>query len=97
MTNTSNMLPLVVSNVKFSAASEEDEEGGLLGYVTAIVNGALQLDGMTLRRTAEGRRALSFPARKDNVGRQHFYVRPISDEARLDMEVQVLRALGHEG
>ena len=57
---------------------------------------ALALDGVALRRTRDGRRTLSFPARRDRQGRDHPYVRPLSTEARSAIERQVLDALGLE-
>jgi hypothetical protein len=65
----------------------------LLGYL-AVSYGALLLDGITLRRTAEGRFALSFPARTDRAGRRHAYVRPADDEARRAIENTILAQLG---
>ena len=51
------------------------------------------LDGITLRRTADGRFALSFPERTDRGGRRHAYIRPINDAARQQIERQVLKGL----
>ena len=85
--------PIVISNVKFTTASREDSAYGLLGYLACTVNSALRLDGLTLRRTADGRFAVSWPARRDGFGRQRFYVRPIEDRARREIEQQIFRAL----
>jgi DNA-binding cell septation regulator SpoVG len=94
MTSTSNLKPISISNVRFTAASPEDAVGGLLGYVSATLNESLALDGLTLRRTADGRLTISFPARRDSTGRQRFFLRPLDDAARREIEVQVFRALG---
>jgi hypothetical protein len=53
----------------------------------------LELDSVTLRRTAAGRLALSFPERKDCSGRRHPLVPPLSDGARVDLEAQVFELL----
>ena len=87
---------LLVTEVRLTAASCAEAQSGLIGYVSCIVNGNLYLDGVTLRRTVDGRLALSFPARTDAAGKRHFYVRPLDDRARRDIEHQVLRALGFE-
>ena len=86
---------IVLSQVKFTAAGNGDFATGLLGYVTAILNGRLRIDGLTLRRTAAGRLAISFPARKDAAGREHPIVQPIDRQARRDIEAQILAALGN--
>jgi hypothetical protein len=58
------------------------------------VNGAIRVDGVAVRRTLDGRYALSFPGRKASGGRRHFWVRPVTDAARIDIEHQVLAAIG---
>jgi DNA-binding cell septation regulator SpoVG len=84
---------LHISNLRFAEASEADQHRGLLGFVRLVVNDALVLDGITLRRTAGGRMAISFPSRRDARGGQHYFVRPTDDMVRLDLERQVLEAL----
>ena len=71
---------------------------GLLGWLSCTLNGSLRLEGLTLRKTLEdGRLTISYPAaRRDAMGRQHFYVRPLGDQARRDLEFQILQALGLE-
>ena len=66
---------------------------GLLGYLS-VEYGAIVLDSIVLRRTAEGRFALSFPARTDRAGRRHAYVRPVDDDARREIERAILGQLG---
>jgi hypothetical protein len=85
--------PLRVSDLRFSEASEADARTGVIGWVRFIVNDALSLDGVVLRRTASGRMTLSFPARRDGRGIQRFFVRPITDEARRELERQVFERL----
>ena len=87
---------LRVTHVRFKAASSREARTGLLGWVSCTVNGSLRLDGLSLRRTADARLVLSFPARRDGAGRQHFYVRPSDDRARREIERQVFQALGLE-
>jgi len=85
-----------VSNVRFVASNRDDARRGLLGFVACVVGDALHLDGLTLRRTTDGRLTLSFPARRDACGRQHFFVRPLDEVTRCDIENQVFEALGVE-
>lgn len=85
-----------ISSVQFTAAGEGDVARGLLGWVSCTLNNTLHLDGVAVRRTADGRHALSFPARRDAQGRQHFLVRPLDDTSRREIEAQVFKALGLE-
>lgn len=88
---------LTISGVTLHAAPPEDVRRGLLGWVTCTIADALVLDGITLRRTLEGRLTLSFPARSDRRGRQHPFVRPLDDPTRRAIEAAVFRALGLDG
>jgi hypothetical protein len=65
----------------------------MLGFISAEY-GDLLLDSIVLRRTADGRFALSFPARTDRGGRKHAFVRPRDDEAREAIEREILWQLG---
>ena len=87
---------MTISDITFSPAPEGLVETGVIGFVSCTVEDALKLDGITLRRTEEGRAVLGFPARRDAVGRQHFFVQPLDDRTRRDLERQVFRALGLE-
>lgn len=81
-----------VDVVRFVPARAEELERGLLGYVVLRVGG-LVVDGVTVRRTREGRLALAFPVRTDRIGKRHAIVRPWSRAAREDIERQVLARL----
>ena len=74
-------------------ASHAEIRRGLLGYLS-VFYGDLVLDSITLRRTADGRFALSFPAKTDRGGRRHSYVRPSDDRARRSVESAIFDALG---
>ena len=77
-------------------ASDAEARTGLLGYLS-VTYGDLILDGIVLRRTADGRFALSFPARTDRSGRRHPYIRPVDHEARRQIETAILGELGQWG
>src|SRR5688572_2413078 len=87
---------LRVRSIVFTPASPADRELGLIAYVRCIVGNSLQLDGLTVRRTAEGRLMVGFPKRRDAQGRQHSIVNPINAEARAAIEDAILRALGRD-
>ena len=74
-------------------ASDADVRTGLIGYLR-VAAGSLVIDGITLRRTADGRHALSFPERVDRRGHRHAIVRPVDDRARQAIEAELLRQLG---
>jgi DNA-binding cell septation regulator SpoVG len=82
----------VIRNVQFTPASEREAERGLLAFIK-LEYGLLLLDGVTLRRTAEGGLTLSWPERRDRQGRRHTLLRPLDDKARLDIEAAVLAEL----
>lgn len=71
----------------------EQERDGLLGFLCFLV-GDLIVDNVTLRRTAYGRYALSWPARTDRHGKKHSSVRPVDDDARRRIEAMVFADLG---
>ena len=86
-----------VSRVGFVPAGEGDVLNGHLGYVSFLLAGRVRVDGVTLRRTADGRLTLTFPARRDRHGGEHPYVRPIDDATRVAIERAVFEALGFLG
>lgn len=88
------MSSLKVTEVYFTAARHSEIDRGHLGYVSLVLEGALKLDGISLRLTRDGRRALSFPRRRDRYGVDHAYIRPLSDRVRVHIERQVFEALG---
>lgn len=85
---------MVISKVRLTTADAKEQGNGLLGWVRLTIDGTIRLDGIALRRTLDGRLALSFPARRDLFGRQHAYVRPVDDRTRREVERQVFAALG---
>jgi len=83
-----------IASLRFVAAEPDQMVDGLLGWVALTLGNQIRLDGIAVRRTLAGRLALSYPARRDRSGRQHFYVRPLDDAARREIEREVFRRLG---
>ena len=83
-----------VDEVRLTGASRRERASGLLGFVTFRLNRCLRIDGASLRRTATGRVALSFPERRDRFGFAHPVVRPLDDRTRSEIEAQIFAALG---
>jgi hypothetical protein len=75
----------VVSIRTWTRGSVEDERSGLLGFLS-LTYGDFVFDSVAVRRTADGRVALSWPERRDRSGRGHPYLRPANDEARKRIE-----------
>ena len=82
-----------IRDVSFQAARPELVETGLLGWIEFSVAGVLRIEGVTLRRTADGRYALCFPQRRMVRTHRAYYVRPLDERARRDIERQVFIAL----
>ncbi len=78
-----------VSDVSFAPASPADVRRGLIGFVSATIDGVLRLDGLTLRKSRAGHVSISFPCRRDRRGRKHHLVRPIGP----GLERAILEAL----
>jgi DNA-binding cell septation regulator SpoVG len=73
--------------------SEEDVRTGLLGWI-GVDFGNLFVDGIALRKSAEGKLILAFPKRKAGNGQLHAVVRPVTNEARIAIEREILAQLG---
>ena len=76
-----------VSDVHLVRGTPTDAARGLLGYLGVTVNGSLRIEGLTLRRTRSRRLTVSFPRHRGGF-------RPLDDDARREMERQVLEHLG---
>ncbi|MCC7014866.1 MAG: septation protein SpoVG family protein [Planctomycetes bacterium] len=88
---------LSVSRVQFREAPILDQHAGLLGWVSIELNGALVIADVQVRRTREGREYLAFPSRIDGRGERRSVVRPLTDEARVEIERQVVAELRKQG
>lgn len=77
----------------WTRASADDASTGLLGWIS-VEYGDLVIDNITLRRTNTGRFALAFPSRTAKNGLKHAIVRPVDDEARIEIERVIFAELG---
>ena len=68
---TIRRVPLDSIHLDPANARQHGERNLLLGVVTVFMDASVRIEGITLRRTLEGRLALSYPARRDRRGRQH--------------------------
>ena len=86
--------PLLVADVRLVDAEPADMRRGLLGFVSCTLGGQFRLEGLTLRRSREGRLYISFPRPRDARGREHVNVRPLNAASQRDIEAQIFLALG---
>ncbi len=89
-------MKLDIAGLGFVTSTAADQQRGLLGWVTCIVNDALLIDGIAIRRTRDGQLALSFPSRTARDGRKHSIVRPLDDAARQRFEQEIFKALRND-
>lgn len=85
--------PLHVSSVAFTPAKPLERANGLLGWARFTVNDAFEFDSVTIRRAANGQLLLIFPGRRDGKDRQRYYVRPLTNAVRVEVEAQVFAQL----
>jgi len=82
-----------LTGLNLSPASESDKSRGLLGFIR-FRYGDLLVDGVTLRRTQDGRLTLSYPARRTRSGAEYSFIRPVDDRARRELDAVVFATLG---
>jgi DNA-binding cell septation regulator SpoVG len=87
---------LRLTDVRLVHASPAEVNRGLIGWASCVLNDALRVDGITVRRTLLGNLAVSFPTRKDGWGQKHPILKPLNNLVRRDLQHQILRALGLE-
>ena len=88
---------LKVTNVQFVAASSRDAECDIVGWVSCTLNGAVRVDGITVRRMLSGDITVSYPTRKDGWGQKHAILKPLNDQVRRELQCQILAAIGLGG
>jgi DNA-binding cell septation regulator SpoVG len=80
----------VISAVRVTPADPSLRAGGLIAWVSCTLDHRFKIEGLTLRRTAEGDLTVSFAHRADAWGRRWYYFRPLNEETRRAVEQQVL-------
>lgn len=87
---------LSISNLTFTPAEPGRDRPGLMGWVSATVGG-WKIDGLSVRRTREGRTIVTFPSRRDAAGRLHPIAQPIRAEDRKYIRAYILADLRSRG
>lgn len=85
-----------IRSISFSPADTTLRSTGLLGFVS-LRYGGLELDGIALRHTRDGRHILSFPETRRRGGHLQQPVRPASGDARAAIESAVFSELRARG
>ena len=85
--------PPRVARVRFSPAPPAREASDLLGFASCSIADIGRIDGLAVRRVADGRYAVTFPGRRDRLGRRHLYFRPRDARARREIERRVIEEL----
>lgn len=83
---------LKVSEVKIRLVGE-DSSGGLLGWASCVVNGALYLNNIAIRRGSDGRLVLHYPIKRSRSDKKYFFFNPITHEARRVLDDAILGKL----
>ncbi len=83
-------------SIAFSEAPPGLRATGLLGWVS-LKYGDLDLDGLSLRITRDGRTVLVFPEHRARGGRLRANVRPGDSDVRQRIEADVIAELRRQG
>jgi DNA-binding cell septation regulator SpoVG len=86
-----------VTWTSFRAAPRLDAAQGLLGFASIRIDDAIAIHQIAVRRTREGRLALSFPAPVGDDGQRRPIVHPATAELHREVERQVFETLRAQG
>lgn len=85
--------PVEVSEVKIRLVDEGDN--GLVGWASCVVNGALYLNNIAIRRGRGGEFVLTYPSKRSRSDQKYFYFNPITREAKRAIDEAILGKLVH--
>lgn len=86
---------LAVSEVKIRLVDGGTD--GLIGWASCVINGALYLNNIAIRRTREGNIILTFPGKRSKRDQKYFFFNPISREAKEKLDQAILGKLSGMG
>lgn len=84
---------LTIRVLQIVAGTPSEMKSGLLAWLSVEIDGTLIVAGITLRRTVDGRHAISFPLRRDPRGNRHTLIAPVDSDARRRIESAILQQL----
>ena len=88
--------PITIRSIRFTPAPPGLLGTGLIGWV-ALRYGGLDLDGIAVRQTLEGRYVISFPEDRRRPGPGRLPVRPAGNDVRAEIEADVFAELRQMG
>lgn len=83
--------PVEVSEVKIRLVDEGPD--GLLGWASCVVNGAIYLNNIAIRRSRNGELILTYPCKRSQSDQKYFYFNPITREAHHVLDEAILGKL----
>ena len=86
-----------VHDVAFSPADARRRARGVVGFATVSLNGSVRVSGFKVWRDPEGIYSVSFPTKRDRLGKYHVVLEPLGPAARRSIEGQILDALREQG
>lgn len=84
-----------VSEVKIRLV--DDSGDGLVGWASCVVNEALYLNNIAIRRSRTGELTLTYPSTRSRSDQRHFYFNPITREAKEAIDEAILGRLRRAG
>jgi DNA-binding cell septation regulator SpoVG len=86
-TQNATINPLDVSTIHIRLANGKD---GLIGWASCIVNDAIYLNNIAIRRVLDGRTILTYPSKKTKNDLKYYFFNPINREAKAALENAIL-------
>ncbi|MDQ7829071.1 MAG: septation protein SpoVG family protein [Armatimonadota bacterium] len=71
----------------------DDGGDGLVGWASCVVNGALYLNNIAIRRGRNGEFVLTYPSKRSRSDQKYFYFNPITREAKRALDEAILGKL----
>jgi DNA-binding cell septation regulator SpoVG len=69
---------------------------GLLGWASCVINGALFLNNIAIRRAQAGELILVYPGKRSRSNQKYFHFNPITREAQQALDQAILNKLQWE-
>lgn len=80
-----------ISEVRIRKADEADK--GLVAWASCVLNNALYINNIAIRKDRDGQLFLTFPAKKSRKGIKYFYFRPINSATKELLDNAIIQEL----
>ncbi|MBU8922287.1 MAG: SpoVG family protein [Bacteroidales bacterium] len=71
----------------------ENGTDGLLAWATVVLENAIKLDNLAIRRSCDGSLYVTYPAKRSSSGKTHQYFHPINTQAAEAIQNAILARL----